>query len=335
MNRVKLLPSADLNGRDVEYDWSLHHYLDWQARDLPALAYEVCLYLADCYVRGDEKRIDPSLAAIHRWHQDNDFPDPTKCPSVIALARHIRDRKHPQGHPPIHPPPSIADVMSLADAHERRFFPETPPNAERDEVVRSTRFSRLVARRNRAILLIGFWFGLTTAEVCKLRWNAVTMAGDFLKITTVRINANKRRTKYSFELGRLPLLCPLAALEDWMAYACGSSNYVFPCSRRKALPGPVSSRTVQDSFNKLIKKNNGPVFSMRSLRYSLYFFLADNGWSRQKILRYVPFYKKEASKNRLSRTRRDITTEKTPSRLRAEDLLSISSIIESSLYQTA
>ncbi|WP_433741137.1 tyrosine-type recombinase/integrase [Pseudomonas putida] len=224
--------------------------------------------------------------------------------------------------------------MSLADAFERRFCHETQPNAERDEVVRSTCYSRMVARRNRAILLIGFWFGLTTAEVCKLRWNEVTMADGFLKIATYRFDANRRNRKYYFQLGRLPLLCPLAALEDWLAYAGGSNNYVFPCSIPKALPCPVSSRVVQDNFNKLIKNNNGAVFSMRSLRYSLYFFLADNGWSRQKILRYVPFYKMEASKTRLLRTRRDITTDRTSSTTRAEDILNIISAIENSSNQT-
>lgn len=326
MNRQKCEPhdgfAVDLK---TQYGRTLLHYIQSQSRDLPALAYEVCVYLADCYVCDGGVRIDHALAALGRWHQDNDFPDPTTCPSVIALAGQIRRGLRPRVS--LQLPPSIADVMYLADAHERRFCRETPPNAECDEVGRSIRYSGLVARRNRAILLIGFWFGLTTLQVCKLRWNEVTMADGFLKITIDRTEANGGGTKYSFQLGRLPLLCPLAALEVWLAYAGSSNNYVFPCSTRKALPGPVSSRAVQDSFNKIMK-NIGAAFSMRSLRYSLYFFLVDNGWSRQKILKYVPFYYKNASKVRIGRTTRDIATGGAHHKICADDMAEINSIIE-------
>lgn len=72
---------------------------------------------------------------------------------------------------------------------------------------------------------------------------------------------------------------------------------------------------------------------MRSLRYSLYFFLLDNGWSRQKILKYVPFYNKAASKIRIGKTTRDITTGGAHHKICADDMAEINSIIEKNLYQ--
>lgn len=334
MNKNKVELSGAPSRAEANRRRALQHYIEWQGRDLPSLPYEVCLYLADCYGRIDRRRMDLALSALGYWHKENDFPDPTACPSVIDLVCQLWDRMPLRRKPPFQRPPSIVDVMHLVEAHERCFSPRTPPDLDpRGNSLKSIYRSELIAYRNRAILLIGFWFGMTTAEVCRLMRHDVKITSSSLEITSNRIGESGRRRRNTFQIVRLPLLCPLAALEDWLACVGNSSHYLFPRTTRKALPGPVSSRSVQVSFNKLMAANNGPPFRMPSLRYSLYFFLADNGWSRQKILAHVPFYKKQASKTRIINTRRDGRIDLLA--FSSEDISNITSIVESSCYQAA
>jgi hypothetical protein len=131
------------------------------------------------------------------------------------------------------------------------------------------------------------------------------------------------------------LLCPLAALEGWLNYPGTASHYLFPRTTRQALPGPVSSRTVQDNLKKIMATLDGLAFSIRSLRYSLYFFLEENGWPRQKILKHLPFYTKRASKTRLGKTARDTSSPPLSSNIPPETMSAITLIFENSRYRLA
>lgn len=334
MHLDQLDPRDGLTARqEGDHRRALRHYIEWQGRDLPALAYEVCLYLADCFGRGDRAPLIVTLTALSEWHKENDFPDPTQCPAVVELARQVRFRS-PRRFPSIFPPPpSIRDVLYLAEALQHRCSPRAPRYANsRVDSVKSTLPSELVACRNRAILLIGFWFGLTIAEVCRLRRKNVKITSNYLKIT---ISPGRGRARYSFQIGRLPLLCPLAALEDWLNYPCNTQDYLFPRTTWKALPGPVSLQRVQDSFKKLMATSDGWTTSDLPLRYSLYFFLVENGWFRSKILKHLPFYGSDSSKRRLDRTWRNPYSHQRPSTIPRAILSAIASKFEKSIYKTA
>ncbi|MDT4832517.1 hypothetical protein FQZ97_660770 [compost metagenome] len=318
---------------DAKCRSALHRYIDWQGRDLPSLAYEVCLYLADAYRRGDGKCITSTLAALSHWHKHNDFPDPTESPSVKDLVRQIRYRVS-LVQPRLQPPPSLIEVMSLAEAYQRRFPVETSPEADsRKDSVKLTSPFALTAYRNRAILLIGFRFGLSTADVCRLTRSDVKITSNSLEITTSRVVG--KRARYSFQIHRLPLLCPLAALEDWLRYSNDTNHYLFPRTTRRELPGSISSQAVQYNFLRVIVAPNKPAFYIRSLRYSLYFFLVENGWSRRKILKHMPFYKKSAATVRLRKPRQSSSNYRAPSTLCPEYVAAINSIFENSHYQEA
>ncbi|MFZ6049811.1 hypothetical protein ACFW0H_27265 [Pseudomonas sp. CR3202] len=332
LDQVEL--SGGLTARqEAERRRALRRYIEWQGRDLPALAYEVCLYLADCFGRGDRAPLIVTLTALSEWHKENDFPDPTQCPSVVDLVQQVRFRL-PRRSPSIfQPPPSIMDVQYLAEAHQHRFSPRAPQYINLcEDSIKSTPLFELVACRNRAILLIGFWFGLTIGEVCRLRRKNVKITSNYLEIT---ISPGRGRARYSFQIGRLPLLCPLAALEDWLNYPCNTQDYLFPRTTWKALPGPVSLQRVQDSFKKLLVTSDGWTTSGLQLRYSLYFFLAENGWSRSKILKHLPFYGSDASKRRLDRTWRNTYSHQRPSTIPPAILSAIVSKFEKSIYKTA
>ncbi|SDN80972.1 tyrosine-type recombinase/integrase [Pseudomonas jinjuensis] len=313
---------------------ALRPYIEWQQRDLPTLSYEVCLYLSDNFGLIDSKQMSFTLSALGHWHKENNFPDPTASPSVIELLRQIKCRTPRQTCPSLQLPISINDVIYLSELYGRQFSPEMALGEDRrDNETRKVSSPAFIALRNRAILLIAFWFGLATREVCKLTKDDLHITKNTIKITANRLSPNGGRERYSFQITRLPLLCPLAAIEDWLAHSGSSTHYIFSCASRPTRTTPVTSRTVQSSFKKLMSTHAGPPRNTRSLRYSLYFFLIDNGWSRRKILKYAPFYISHASKTRVGKTQRD--RDKDRPEISPEHISSILLAIENSLYRSA
>lgn len=284
---------------------ALQSYIKWQKQELPALAYEVCLYLADNFCHSDRRRIAFMLNALSHWHKVNGFPDPTACPSVIDLVRQIWDRLPLPPNPAFQRPPSITDVMYLAKACKHHYTSLTSPDADsRKELAKPISKTELIAFRNRAILLIAFWFGLTTSEVCNLTKKDVKITGDTLGVTTNRPDENGGGARYSFEITRLPVLCPLEALEDWLAHSKNSTHYLFPHINKLARSVPVGAPSVHEYLNKMFTNNGGEKINIRSFRYSLYFFFAKNGWPAKKILKHLPFYQKNAVDSRIRHTQR-------------------------------
>lgn len=300
----------------------IQHYLQSPHRNLPALAYEICIYLAECYACGNVRLLKSKLIAIGNWHTENGFPDPTECRSVIQLSQLIRAFTEVKASVAIRPPPTISDVKCITDALQRNFnttgstpYLITPPQK--------------IACRNRAIWLIAFWFGLSTPEVCRLKTRDVQLDQNSLTITTQWLG-DQRKDKLSFRLTRLPLLCPVSALEVWISISDGLVDYLFPRMPRKPLAGPITSRSVQDYIRKLIATTPDGGANISTQRYSLYFFLAANGWSRRKILETLPIYQQAPSKTRILKTKNRLISENVPLWLSDSDMRAINHALEAS-----
>lgn len=285
---------------------TLQSYTKWQKQELPALAYEVCLYLADNFCNSDRRRISFMLDALSHWHKENGFPDPTACPSVTDLVRQIWDRMPLPSVPAFQRPPSITDVMYLAEAcKHHRASPTSSSDADsRKDLAKPISKTELIAFRNRAILLIAFWFGLTTSEACSLTKKDIKITGNTLGVTTDRPGENGVRARYTFEISRLPVLCPLEALEDWLAHSKNTTHYLFPHITKLARSVPVGAPVVHQELKKMVAKNGREKINTRSFRYGLYFFFVKNGWPAKKILKHLPFYQKNSVDSRIRRTQR-------------------------------
>ncbi|AZE17467.1 hypothetical protein C4K09_3006 [Pseudomonas chlororaphis subsp. aureofaciens] len=241
----------------------IQHYLQSPQRNLPALPYEVCIYLAECYACGNVRLLKSKLLAIGRWHTENGFPDPTECRSVIQLTQLIRALTELKANA-LQPPPTISDVKCITDVLQQYFHPTgaTP---------QTLTFHQKLACRNRAIWLIAFWFGLSTSDVCRLRTRDVHLDQNSLTITTKWID-DQSEAKFSFRLTRLPVICPVSALEVWLRNSNGPVDYLFPRTTRKSLVGPISSRSVHAYVKRLIAATPGASANTSDQHYSLYFF---------------------------------------------------------------
>jgi hypothetical protein len=312
-----------LNSRREElyYQSVIQHYLQSPQRNLPALPYEVCIYLAECYACGNVRLLKSKLLAIGRWHTENGFPDPTECRSVMRLTQLIRAATELKANA-LKPPPTISDVKCITDVLQQ-YYHYTSATPHR------LAFNQKSACRNRAIWLIAFWFGLNTSDVCRLRRRDVHLDQNSLTITTKWIGGQGEE-KFSFRLTRLPIICPVSALDVWLGNSTCPVDYLFPRTSHKSLTGPVSSRSVHAFVKKLMAATPGASANTSDQHYSLYFFLAANGWSRREILEILPFYKMSPSKTRILKTKNRLDLENVPPWLSDSDMLTINQALMAS-----
>lgn len=238
-----------------------------------------------------------ALWALRHWHEKNGFPDPTSANSVEVLSAFYRKFMH-HSRQTIEAPCSINELINLTEAHvkDASLVISSPNNYEIHHIKEKT------ARRNKAIILIAFWFGMTVSQVCKLKRSDIKMGINTLGITYPAKTAGASRRLY-FELDRLPALCPLAALEDWIACSDAFEPYMFNRLSGDDQSKPVTSRAVhsyiiQISKGARIQRSR----KVMSFHYGLYFFALDHRWTRRMILKYLLFYGKDSLKCRAGKT---------------------------------
>lgn len=140
------------------YQAAVRHFeVEWGGF-LPATADSIARYLADHADTLATNTLKQRLAALAQWHIDQGFPDPTKAPVVKKVFRGIRA---------VHP------------AQEKQAKPLQLDDLERianwlDGAIRTARLAgsrgtELRHRRDKAILLLGFWRGFRGDELIRLQ----------------------------------------------------------------------------------------------------------------------------------------------------------------------
>lgn len=287
--------------------YALQRFVETQDCRLPALPEEVCLYIMKCYKNRDLKCINSALWALHHWHERNDFPDPTSSRSVQVLSAFFRKMMY-YPRQALEKPCSINELIKLTEAHvkDAPLVTSSPKRRETHHINEKT------AKRNKAIILIAFWFGMTLAQVCKLRRSDIRMGINTLGIT-IPIKAAGRSRQLFFEIDRLPVLCPLTALEDWTACSEAFEPYMFTKLSRGDQSRPISSQSVSSYIIKIsMGANIQRPRTQITFHYGLYFFVLEHRWTRRMALKYLPFYRVAASKTRAGKTIRSTQSEICP-----------------------
>jgi integrase len=152
-----------------------------------------------CYIAARAQTLSPStlrrrLAGLATLHHDKGAPDPTKDPLVCRVMRGI-ERTH--GHPPRQARPlclsDLARIMSTID--------DTPRG-----------------RRDRAILLAGFFGGLRRSELVGLDLSDLSFSDLGACLAIQRSKTDQTGMGRTVLLPRRPdALCPVSALLAWEA----------------------------------------------------------------------------------------------------------------------
>ena len=149
MDKVdQYLHAATRENTRKSYQAAVQHFeVEWGGF-LPATANSVARYLADHAESLSANTLRQRLAALARWHIDQGFPDPTKAPIVRGVFRGIL-ASHPTQE-------KQAKPLLLGQLEQVAISLDKAIN---DAEGTNNRPQALRLKRNKALLLLGFWRG--------------------------------------------------------------------------------------------------------------------------------------------------------------------------------
>lgn len=249
---------------------------------LPATADQIARYLADFAGTLSNNTLRHRLAALGRWHAQHGFPDPTKAEIVRQAFKGIRAIHASQEKQAT--PLQLVD-LELVIAHCEKALAQ----ARRDGNVGLER----QALRDRAMLLLGFWRGLRSTELVSLRVEHTTLKpGESVTLFFPTSKGDRQNAGRSFSAPALSRLCPVQALEAWLAATQLTHGPVFRRITRWGTLGKagMNSDSIIPWLRKLLANagvSEARAFSSHSLRRGLAGWATQHGWDLKTLMRYV------------------------------------------------
>lgn len=142
------------------------------------------------------------VSALSKWHREQGFNDPTKDPRISQLLAHIKNHS---SHKTNKASPLLIHDLKRIDTHMSLQF-------EKSEIANKPGVAARI-HRDRAMLLIAFWLGLSLEQVASLKMSDIAQYGDGGFILSAKITSGRTIAR------RLPVrhsLCPTRALENWL-----------------------------------------------------------------------------------------------------------------------
>jgi hypothetical protein len=135
------------------YSQALEHFEVTWGGFLPATSEAVARYLADYADTLATSTLRANLAALAKWHLNQGFVDPTKAPQVRDVLRGIQAL-----HPRLERQAEPLQLAELTRCIDWLLAQEAADNK-----------TLLQCRRDRALILLGFWRAFRSDDLCRLR----------------------------------------------------------------------------------------------------------------------------------------------------------------------
>jgi integrase len=276
------LEAATRDNTRQSYQSAIRHFeIEWGGF-LPATADSVARYLADHAETLSINTLRHRLAAIAQWHIGQGFPDPTKAPIV---------RKALRGIQALHPAQEKrAKPLQLDQLNQVSQWLDAAIAKSQEE---GTRRLELRHRRDKALLLLGFWRGFRGDELTRLRIEHVqAVAGEGMTCYFPQTKGDRTYQGTTFKAPALSSLCPVEAYLDWISASQLNEGPVFRAIDRW---GHVSTEPLCiDSLIPVLRSmltNAGiasaELYSGHSLRRGFATWASSNGWDMKTLMEYV------------------------------------------------
>lgn len=283
MSQVDLyLDAAERANTRRSYASAIQHFeVEWSGL-LPATIDSIARYLAAYAESLSLNTLKHRLAALSRWHQDHGFPDPTKAPKIRQLLKGIRTL-HPTQEKRAKPLEleilrGVADWLTSA----------TAAAVSRGDSTKALRHTR-----DRALVLLGFWRGFRSDELANLRIEFIEIkSGEGLTCFLPRSKGDRNLEGRSYSCPALSRLCPVEAIEDWLALSKLTAGPLF---RKIDRWGHLSDAGLTPSsiipiLRKLLSRAgvaDAEAFSSHSLRRGFAQWAGMSGWDLRELMNYV------------------------------------------------
>jgi integrase len=276
------LQAATRDNTRQSYQAAVRHFeIDWGGF-LPATADSIARYLADHAETHAVNTLKQRLSALAQWHIEQGFPDPTKAPVVRKVLR---------------------GIQALHPAQEKQAKPLQLEQLEHitsrlDEMVESARtegnrVAELRHRRDKALLLLGFWRGFRGDELLRMRVEHIQIvSGEGLSCFLPQTKGDRSYQGITFKVPALSRLCPVQAYQGWIKAAFIQAGPVFRAIDRW---GHVSERPMHiDSLIPVLRSTitlggieSAILYSTHSMRRGFASWATANGWDMKKLMEYV------------------------------------------------
>ncbi|HEP9159990.1 TPA: site-specific integrase [Pseudomonas aeruginosa] len=263
------------------YQSAVEHFEVTWGGFLPATGDAIVRYLVDYADTLSLNTLKQRLAALAKWHVSQGFPDPTKTPTVRQVLKGIRT---------LHPAQAKqAAPLQLLHLEQAILWLE-------QEAVRAYQAGELTGylrcRRDVALLLIGFWRGFRSDELCRLRVEHIQAeagAGMTLFLPWSKGDRDNQGTNhYAPALNRL---CPVQAYLDWIKAAGIVRGAVFRRLDRwgRLNEGALNPGSLINLLRQILQRAGVPAeaYTSHSLRRGFATWATANGWDLKALMTYV------------------------------------------------
>ncbi len=269
---------------DTTYRQALRHYELTYGGTLPATPAMIEGYIDFCAREEAHSvnTISTRLAALSVFHRDQGYPNPVRTPTVNKTLKGLRSR---YGRAPVKATPiTLQELTALVLALETQIRA-----ADSKEASKATRALALQGLRDRAFFLVGFWFGYRSDELVRLRLEDCMISHDRQTMTCYlpytkgdREAQGDSKIRSALDTTAYASLCPIAALQDWIAVCGANTGWVFTGISRW---GVINDRPLHvDSVVRLMRKalaraelEDSDRFSSHSLRRGFAHWVVDQG----------------------------------------------------------
>ncbi|MBJ2180128.1 hypothetical protein JC795_18210 [Pseudomonas veronii] len=258
------------------YKSHIGHFRYTAEKSLPSDPLEIADYLLRYSSTLAPSTLIARLSALSKWHKEQGFQDPTKDPRIPQLITHIKNHSSHTTTKAV--PLLIADLVKvdlhMLDKLERRENFEKQGTEER-------------LTRDRAMMLLAFWRGLTFTQLATLKISDIILQGEG------RIMLSVPATKGIFASTKLPIRkssCPTQALLGWLEIReSGRQNLFYGINKWGNVTEKEVKRFVAGyALASRCKDAEIPVpLSALSFRRGFEQWALSVGWSIQSIREYV------------------------------------------------
>lgn len=258
------------------YQQALEHFENVWGGLLPATSDAVARYLADYADTLASSTLRANLAALAQWHLSQGFVDPTKAPRVREVLRGIQ-ALHPRLERQAEPL-QLTELVRCIDWLLKQEAAD--PKA------------LLHCRRDRALILLGFWRAFRSDDLCRLRVEWIRVRpGEGMELFLPSSKGDRDNLGRSFSVPALKRLCPVQAYLDWLAVSGLKRGPVFRAVDRwgNLAKEGLHVYSVSRALRRVMVCSGleGERFSSHSLRRGFATWASRNQWSAKALMNYV------------------------------------------------
>ena len=245
-----LCDAATAENTIIAYSSDVERFLSWGG-SIPCQPAVLCRYLAEHAESNKATTLERWVAAISVAHKNANFDNPTRHPSVRNTLRGIR-REYRQKVHRVQPITSEL-LMSIVD--------KLPPT--------------LAAKRDRALLLLGFAAAMRRSEVSALEVGQITFlsSGMILDFGKSKTDQEGNDSEVAVPRAKDPRYCATLALREWLQAASIDSGPVFRSISKGGSVGRngLSTQAVANIIKKAVGSAglDSQLYSGHSLRSGL------------------------------------------------------------------